>query len=327
MTATTQGARYHGTGGALLGLMLVNALLTAITLGIYSFWARTRVRAYFYGETEVAGDRFQYHGTGGELLRGWLKAMGVLIVLGFAFVMVLISIIPKPVPGQAPQITPAVLALELGYFAMIGLLVTIAINGARRYRLSRSSWRGIRFSYSGRWQGFLAMTVKGTILSAITLGFYSPYYRNQSRAFLATHARFGSLPFDYDADGKDLFFSYLKALLLAIPTLGLSFVWYKAFQHRYFWSHTTLGAVRLSSDVTGGALLGLVVTNVLLVVCTLGIGIPWAMTRMMRFSCDRLKLEGDIDWKTVEQQAQLASSTGEGLAQGLDVDVDLGLGM
>ena len=327
MTATTQRLRFHGTGGALFGLMLVNALLTAITFGIYSFWARSKVRAYLYSETELAGDRFGYHGTGGELLRGWLKAMLVMIALVMAVVLAVIATTPTPVPGQRVQPSPAAVFIQFAYLIALSVLVTIAINGARRYRLSRSSWRGIRFSYSGRWQEFLAMNVRGTLLSAVTLGFYSPYFSNQSREFLVRHASFGSLPFDYDADGKDLFVSYLKTLLLAIPTLGLSFVWYKAFQHRYFWSHTTLGPARLSSNVTGGALLGLAVTNLLLVICTLGIGTPWAMTRMTRFSCDCLTLHGDVDWKTVQQQAQLPSATGEGLAQGLDVDVDLGLGM
>lgn len=327
MTVSTQKLKYHGTGGELLGLMLVNALLTMITLSIYSFWARTKIREYLYTQTELAGDRFGYHGTGGELLRGWLKAVGVLTVL-FLVIGVLFAVLAPPTgPGAEQEPSVALFVVQAVYLAIIGVLVAIAINGARRYRLSRSSWRGIRFSYAGRWQDFLALSVKGAILSAITLTLYLPYFRNQSRAFLVNHAHFGSVEFAYEADGRELFFSYLKSLLLAIPTLGLSMVWFQAFQHRYFWSHTTFGAVRLKSTVTGGALLGLTLTNALLVLFTLGIGVPWAITRMTQFTCDNLMLQGDIDWKTVEQQAQLASATGEGLAQGLDVDADLGLGM
>jgi uncharacterized membrane protein YjgN (DUF898 family) len=327
MSDSAQKLEYHGTGGELFGIMLLNALLSIVTLGIYSFWGRTKVRDYLYSQTELAGDRFAYHGTGGELLRGWLKAFGILLLLFIILAAAFAVVMPRPIPGQPPEPTMALFAIQAAYMVILGTLVAIAINGSRRYRLSRSSWRGIRFSYMGRWQDFLALNIKGYLLSVITLSLYVPFYRNQSRGFLVDNARFGSMGFSYDADGKDLFVSYLKSLLLAIPTLGLSFVWYQAFQHRYFWSHTTLGPARLRSTVTGGALFGLIFTNILLVIFTLGIGAPWVATRTTRFMCDNLMLEGEIDWGTVEQQAQLASATGEGLAQGLDVDADLGLGM
>lgn len=318
---------YQGTGGALFGLMLVNALLSVITLGIYSFWGRSKVREYLYGETELAGDRFTYLGTGGELLRGWLKAVGILMALFLVIGVVAALILPSgPQDPNAPPNGPTMILAFLIY-GIFGVLAAVAINGARRYRLSRSSWRGIRFAYMARWQDFLAMSVKGYLLSVITLSLYLPYYRNLARAFLVDNARFGTMAFSYEADGKDLFFSYLKTLLLAIPTLGLSFVWFQAFQHRYFWSHTSFGPVRLNSSMTGGALLGMVFTNILLVLVTLGIGTPWAITRSTRFSCECISLQGDIDWKSVEQDLQLSSATGEGLAQGLDVDADLGLGM
>ena len=327
MNGDTQKLEYHGTGGELFGILLVNALLSLITLGIYTFWGRTKLREYQYSQTGLAGDRFAYHGTGGELLRGALKATAILFAIFLALGVVAALVLPetRADPNQPPDLATA--ALGLVFWIIFGVLAAIAVNGARRYRLSRSSWRGIRLSFAGRWQDFLTLTVTGSLLSVITLSLYLPHYKNQSRAFLVNHARFGSMQFGYDADGRDLFFSYLKALLLAIPTLGLSFVWYQAFQHRYFWSHTTLGPARMHSTVTGGALLGLALTNALLVILTVGIGTPWAMTRATRFACENLSLEGDIDWKTVEQQAQITSATGEGLAQGLDVDADLGLGM
>ena len=67
MDPTTARLRYHGTGGSLFGLMFVNALLTVITLTIYSAWAKTKVRVFHWSHTELDGDRFAYHGTGGEL--------------------------------------------------------------------------------------------------------------------------------------------------------------------------------------------------------------------------------------------------------------------
>ena len=82
---------------------------------------------------------------------------------------------------------------------------------------------------------------------------------------------------------------------------------------------------RFQSTVTGGPLLGVVATNVLLVIVTFGIGAPWAITRMHTFWCDNLSLVGTVDWASIQQRAERAQAIGEGLAEGFDVDVGLGM--
>lgn len=42
------------------GIWIVNGLLSIITLGIYSAWAKVRTHQYFYGNTELDGHRFSY---------------------------------------------------------------------------------------------------------------------------------------------------------------------------------------------------------------------------------------------------------------------------
>ena len=42
--------------GSLFGLLLKNALLTVITLGFYRFWAKTRLRRYFWSGVHINGD-------------------------------------------------------------------------------------------------------------------------------------------------------------------------------------------------------------------------------------------------------------------------------
>jgi Bacterial protein of unknown function (DUF898) len=39
-----------------------------ITLGIYRFWATTRVRRWFWSKVTIDGERLEYSGTGFELL-------------------------------------------------------------------------------------------------------------------------------------------------------------------------------------------------------------------------------------------------------------------
>lgn len=316
---------YHGTGGSLLGLALKNALLTMITLGIYSFWGKNAIRVFHYSHTEMEGDRFAYHGTGMELLRGTLKAFGIILVLVVG--VVALSFIGGASLGTQQQPIPPVMTTVLVglLYAGTALLMLAAINGARRYRLSRSSWRGIRFSFHGRLGPFLSMMLKGILLSVITLGFYGPYFANQRRAFLVNNAHFGSEPFMYNADGRELFGQYVKAFLLTIPTLGLYWAWYSAFQHRYFWGNTTMRGARFRSAMTGGDLLKLHFTNLLLVIFTLGIGTAWAITRTHTFFAQCISMHGTVDWATIQQRAQTATATAEGLAEGLDVDVGIGM--
>src|SRR5918999_1823929 len=121
--------RYHGEGWALFGLLIVNALLTIVTLGIYSFWAKNKVREFHYSHTELDGDRFAYHGTGGELFAGALKAGGVLILLAIG-----LGAVTTMTGGEAAS--PAMqLAVGAGFYLLLFPLVVIAMNGARRYRL------------------------------------------------------------------------------------------------------------------------------------------------------------------------------------------------
>jgi uncharacterized membrane protein YjgN (DUF898 family) len=307
--------RYEGTGGDLLGLSLGNAILTLLTIGIYSFWARNKVRQFHYGHTDLGGDRFAYHGTGNELLRGYFKAMGIVVVLA----MVLGFATALTGGQQAPLLTQ--FTITSGFYLALALLGVFAVNGARRYRMSRSSWRGIRFSYHGDMMEFAKMILGGSLLSALSLGFYSAKFQNDRRAYLVNHARFGSEPFHYDATYEPLFKEWVKAFVLTIPTLGFIWVWYSAFRHRYFWSHTSIGGARFASDVTGEEIMVLSLTNILLTVFTLGIAVPWVITRTQAFWFSKLALAGPVDFAAIQQRAQEASTTGEGLADNMDVDV------
>lgn len=315
---SVQRLSYEGTGAALFLLGLRHALLTVVTLGIYSFWARNNTRAFHYSHTELGGEPFAYHGTGGELLRGWLKAVGVILLIVVAVVVITVLL----GGSLSPTVTTGGM---LAIYAAIGVLALVAINGARRYRFSRSSWRGIRFSFHGSLGPFMGLMLKGTALSIVTLGFYGPFFANERRAFLVNNARYGSEPFVYEGEARPLFGAYVKALLLTIPTLGLYWFWYAAFQHRHVWSHTRIAGARFMSTVTGGGLLKLSVTNALLVLFTLGIGTPWAIVRARRFSADNLVMRGAPEWAAIQQRAETAGATAEAVAEALDVDAGIGL--
>jgi len=76
---------FQGNGGTLFGIQIVNLLLIIITLGIYYFWAKARVRSYTWSQADFNGDRFAYSGTGKEVLIGWIKAAVIFGIPFYAF--------------------------------------------------------------------------------------------------------------------------------------------------------------------------------------------------------------------------------------------------
>ncbi len=312
----TRQLSFHGAGGSLFGIHIVNVFLTMLTLGIYYFWAKVRVRRYLFSQTAVGGDRFAYHGTGKELLVGFLKAV---TLIGVPFFLVRLGL---DVMARGP-IARAVSA-SVSYLAILVFLAFASV-GARRYRLSRTSWRGIRFAFRGPLVDFVKLFVAGSLLSTITLGLYYPFFDARRHGFLVSHSYFGSQRFAFDGRGKDLFGRFLLAVGLSIPTLGLCWLWYLARKQRYFWDHTSCGAARFRCAVTGGRLLALRLGNALLLVLTLGFAWPWVVVRNARFACRYLVLTGSLDSAGVRQETQEVSTTGEGLAGILDAGLDFGV--
>ncbi|MEX0690695.1 MAG: YjgN family protein [Gemmatimonadales bacterium] len=299
---------YHGSGGALFGRYLKTALLSIITLGIYAFWGKSNIRAYLYGNTDLGGDRFAYHGLGGELFRGWIKAFGLILGVGIVAAMI----------GYALSVMLAVL---LFYGAIAFWFFPLALIGSRGYRLSRTSWRGIRLSFRGELDDCIGVFVPGVLLTVVTLGLYFPYFHANMRRFLVDHSSLGDRDFSFSGQGGELFGPFVLAVILTPLTLGIYWFWWMAFRDRYYWSHTRLGDVRFSSSVTGGSLFGLTLVNGLLLVLTLGIGFAWVKTRVLRYYCDHLAVDGLALLDTIRQDAQPADVMGEGMGDMLDVDL------
>lgn len=307
LRADVQRGSFHGGGGTLFGISIVNLLLIVATFGVYTFWAKVRVRRYLYSQTEFAGDRFAYHGTGLELFLGALKAF--LVLLAFYVVFFLVAFFVSP--G---------LAIALIY-AGIAAVIPFAMYGAMRYAMSRTSWRGIRFSFRGRLADCYREYLGGMLLTIVTLGIYTPFFHARMRRYWSNHTYFGNTAFAYDGRGKDFIWHYLAAILLTLPTLGLYWIWYSARQLRYDWSHTTFASGRFACTISGGAILWLVFSNLLLLIATLGFALPWIRIRSLRFVLERVALQGEVAWAKIvaDGRAQKVGTTGEGLADALDV--------
>jgi uncharacterized membrane protein YjgN (DUF898 family) len=316
---------FHGDGLTLLGIFLVNVLLTLATFGVFYFWAKVRVRRYLYSQTSFAGDRFAYHGTGLQLLVGWLKALCILAPILAAMVFLRLKV-ERPA-GE--------LLSTLLFYSALAVLVPIVIIGTWRFRLSRTSWRGIRFSFRGRAKPFMGEWFGGLLLTAVTLGIYGPGLRLRLQRYIANHIYFGKERFECTAEASEVIGRSLLCGILFFPTLGLSLVWLKAWRERYFWEHTifkvdnaTFKGARFQSSMSFGDLLALYFTNALLLIFTLGIAYPWVLVRTRKLHFSRLKIFGQLDLDALEQSAQAASALGEELGDVLDLglfDFELGL--
>lgn len=313
--ARTHRLVFRGRAGSLLGIHIVNVFLTLLTVGVYSFWAKARVRRYLFAQTELDHDRFAFHGRGLEMLVGFVKA-----VIVFGLPLAALQYVPHIIDaGRAMTVAASVAA-----YAFVSVIIPVARTGARRYRLSRTSWRGIRFSFRGRTVEFVRIYVVGALLTVLSLGLYYPVFATRNHAFLVRQSHFGTARFNFDGRGAELLADFLYALLLTLPTLGLVWFWYVARQRCFFWSHTTLLTARFRATVTGWRLFRLKLGNLLLILLTLGLGWPWATVRVARFWCRHLTLEGAVDLAAIQQEAQPASATGEGLLGLLEADLDIG---
>jgi len=71
--------KFSGTEAEYFPIWIVNVLLTILTLGIYSPWAKVRTKQYFYGSTYLDGASFRYLADPKKILKGRLIAFGAFV--------------------------------------------------------------------------------------------------------------------------------------------------------------------------------------------------------------------------------------------------------
>ena len=189
--------RYHGTWKPLFWLVLKTSFLTLITLGIYRFWAKTRIRKYIWSATSGGKDSFEYTGTGLEKFLGFLVAIVVLaIYLGIIQMLLLffglsLMVDATTTAGQAAQ----AVAINITVFAVLPLIL-FAQYRARRYKMSRTRWRGVRFGMAGAAWGYVLRAVGHTLLTIITLGILLPRQTFYLEKYMADRTWYGNAQFE-----------------------------------------------------------------------------------------------------------------------------------
>lgn len=213
--AEQQSIVFEGRLGAFIGLAFVNLLLNIVTLGIYRFWSKTRIRHFLWANTSFGGDPLEYRGRGLELFIGAL--------LGFAIILLpifVISLVQTVLRSSGHILWAALLQLVLfaGLFYMIG----VGMYRSERYMISRTSWRGIRGGMINRGWGYGGLYIKMYLLRIVTLGFASPYASIRLWNARMNETMFGSARVTADARWKPLFWRFAISMIGVFVIYGVT---------------------------------------------------------------------------------------------------------
>lgn len=213
---------FRGDRGGLFLMALRLGLFTFLTAGLYRFWARTRLRRWYWSGVRVGGSPMEYSGTALEKITGFFLALLLLGVFLTAANLVGITVALQFVDTYPDAINYAPAAMLIFLFP----LFNFARYRARKYMLSRTSWRGIRFSMdSGAW-GYAARASIYGLMTIATLGLFLPFRTFLLEKYLTDRTWYGNAQFTQHGSALKLFGPALPLLLCIWLPAGSAFLLY-----------------------------------------------------------------------------------------------------
>jgi len=341
---------FQGRGGEYFGIWIVNLLLTIITLGIYSPWAKVRTNRYFYGKTLLNNSGFAYLADPLAILKGWLIAITAFIIY-----------------SVASNFMPVLQFVFIGLF-LIALPLLIVRSMA--FRAHNSAWQNIRFSFKGRyWEAFKVFLLWGVVANILSLGLLFPYVQYRQTRFLLENSGYGKSDFEFKANTSEFYIIYLIALGImtlfgvlmvgagagvgymtvateAVPAedqadniammaqfaiMPLMFLMYLSlFAYigsrigNLVWNNLMIKGNGLESTLRARDLAWIYFTNLLAIIFSFGLMVPWAKVRTVRYKMDKLQLlaAGNLD-QFVQSERQQISALGEEVGEVFDIDIGI----
>jgi uncharacterized membrane protein YjgN (DUF898 family) len=191
---------FTGSGVEYFRIWIVNLALSIATLGIYSAWAKVRRTQYFYRHTHVAGARFQYLGRPGAILKGRIVAA---ILFGTY--------------TAAGQLSPF---YGLAAFGVLALVMPWLLARSFRFRLSNTSYRGIRFGFAGSTAGSYGVFLGLPLLTVLTLFVLGPFTHHRIKKYQIGQARFGQTSIAFLSRVSEFYIAYVAAGFLTVVLIG-----------------------------------------------------------------------------------------------------------
>jgi len=342
---------FKGDGGEFFRIWIVNIVLTVLTLGIYSAWAKVRTTRYFYGNTFLAGHPFDYHASPVRILIGRLIATALL--LGYSITV---------------QIQPL---LVIAWSILILFVTPWLVVSSLRFSARNSSYRNVRFNFVGTMGQAAWVYIAWPIFTFLTLFTTVPLARRARDYFYVNNHTFGGKPFHTEFEGIAIYGIYFLAfglfLALTMATGGLVvasmfaigldpaqfkpgtqapigfilviFVAYAAFlfgaqmivqamQTLIFnlaVRNTVLdGRHKLTTILSPVQMAWIGVTNLLLVFVTLGFYYPWARVRVMRYQMEHMGIDATTG---LDEFTSEAIATQGAIGEEIAGFFDLGIGL
>jgi uncharacterized membrane protein YjgN (DUF898 family) len=341
--------RFTGRGAEYFGIWIVNLLLTIVTLGIYSAWARVRRLQYFYRHTELAGSSFDFHGSPIRILIG--RVVALVMLIGYNYSVRLHS--------------PLTIVIIVG----LAVIMPWLLRNSFRFRLYNTSWRGTRFHFRGTLAGAYRVFLLNGFLTLITLYVLAPFMHQRLKAYQHDNTWFGSTRCSFHARAGQFYVVYLLllaavvGLAIVIGVSGIGSAWIallQAQQHgghvdprvilralfilygalilmgvsigpafhalitNLIWNNTRLGEHRIECHMSPWTLIWITLSNVVLVILTLGLFTPWATVRLAKFQLESVRLlpAGDLQ-EFVAAEPETIGAVGEEAATVFDFDISL----
>jgi uncharacterized membrane protein YjgN (DUF898 family) len=332
--------RFTGEAREYFRIWIVNVLLTILTLGIYSAWAKVRNKQYFYRNTWLGDSSFEYLANPIAILKGR-------IVIGAAF-------------GLAVASQLYDLRVYLAVLLGIACLLPWAFAKALAFNARNSAYRHVRFSFSGTPAGAYGSYLLGGLVYLMTCGWGFAYLQWKLTGFAATNHLWGLERFCWKRPLGAYFRVFFMTILLSLPilvpvvavtvfaamaggggepdanviTLALfsayplliiPYSYSRAQSANLLYDGLEIGAHRLTSRQQFLPLLKLQVVNLLGIVVSLGLLVPWAKVRMAQYraQCMSAFVHGSLETEA-NMLAGKQAAYGEAMADMGDLDMDLG---
>lgn len=315
---------FRGNGTEYFRIWIVNILLTVLTLGIYSAWAKVRKNQYFYGNIRLDEAAFEYLADPKKIMKGRMIAGGIILIINLL--------------SQMHSIL-AVLSIPIFVFGAPWLIIR-----GLAFRAYNSAYRNIRFGFKATYGQAFKTFVLWPMAVLPTLGFLMPHVYHLQKRFIVENSRYGKTHFTFHATSREYFRIFLIIGLLMLVGVGLIgmanaslmpmpiailflplylfvFAYFSVSSINLFFGSTRLGSHRFQAMLKTKDYMMLVLTNTLATVLTLGLFIPWAQVRTMRYKVQHLflKSSGDLNAFVADKQKEVGAF-GEEMGGFLDFD-------
>ena len=288
---------FKGKGEEYFRIWIVNTLLSIVTLGIYSAWAKVKNRKYLYQNLSINNHRFDYHAQPIQILKGRLIAI---------FTLFLVT--------SLGVVNPIIYVLSTIAFIF---LAPWLINKSLSFNMRMTSYRNVRFDFQGDyWNTFIWIFI-APALSIITLYLALPHFLRKRDEYLISNYKFGNRSFNCSLSSSEYYkavFSALGAVLgigVILAILGFIFatviangeilnillivlgyilsiatfasVYGAVIRNHQFNNSKIDGVADFQSTIKIGDYLVLIFTNLLMIIFSLGLAIPFVQIRTMKF--------------------------------------------